>query len=351
MTVSPEQLLLGPSPSLLQIRDLRVSFGPQEARMAAVDGVSLQLAPGEVLGIVGESGCGKTAMARSVIGLNRSDPHCHVTGQILFKGRDLVGLSERDMRSVRGRDIAMIFQDPLTSLNPLQRVGTQVAEVLRAHTDLSSAAVRARAIDLLHLVGIPHPEERIDAYPHQFSGGMRQRVMIALAIACNPSLLIADEPTTALDATTQMQILSLLTALRDRTGMAVLLITHNFGVVAEIADKVLVMYAGQCVEAGEVREIFRNPQHPYTAGLLASIPAADTPRLKRLPSIRGTPPSLARDRAAGCAFRPRCDQAQAQCRQAPLLEGRIRALGHLTRCWLPNERREAAAAGDHEAGA
>jgi len=326
-------------PSLLDVRDLRVAFGPPARRVVAVDGVSLHLAPGEVLGIVGESGCGKTAMARSIIGLNRNDPQCGVGGQILFKGRDLVGLDEQAMRRVRGRDMTMIFQDPLASLNPLQRVGTQVAEVLRAHTDLSAAAIRARVIELLGLVGIPQPRERIDAYTHQFSGGMRQRVMIALAIACDPSLLIADEPTTALDVTTQMQILRLLAALRDRTGMAVLLITHDFGVVAEIADKVLVMYAGQCVEAGDVRDIFRRPQHPYTAGLLASIPGADVPRLRRLPAIRGAPPPLAMRRPAGCAFSPRCEHAQEQCRQAPGLEQRTLARGHLTRCWLPNEHR------------
>ena len=328
--------------TLLEATDLRVTFGPPEAQVVAVDGVSFRLAPGEVLGIVGESGCGKTATARSVIGLNRADPRCRVTGQVQFRGRDLLGLSERQMRGVRGREIAMIFQDPLTSLNPLQRIGTQIGEVLRAHTDLSASAIVARTIELLRLVGIPHPEARIGAYPHQFSGGMRQRVMIALAIACDPALLIADEPTTALDVTMQMQILGLLARLRQRTGMAMILITHDFGVVAEVADRVLVMYAGQCVEAGEVGEIFRHPQHPYTAGLLASIPSAEQPRMRRLPAIRGTPPAPGRDRPAGCRFRPRCDHAAAPCLEPPALERHAAASDHLTRCWLPHRQLEAA---------
>ncbi len=315
---------------LLEVSDLRVTFG---AEVTAVDGVSFRLAPGEVLGVVGESGCGKTALARSVIGLNRTGPHCRVAGHVRFRDRDLIGLDERRLRAVRGREISMIFQDPLTSLNPLQRIGTQVREVLHAHLRLSRAAGRARAIELLRLVGIPHPEDRIDAYPHQFSGGMRQRVMIALAIACDPSLLIADEPTTALDVTTQMQILNLLADLRRRTGMAMILITHDFGVVAEVADRVLVMYAGRCVEAGDVGEIFRNPRHPYTAALLASIPSADSPRAARLPSIKGAPPSLAGDRPAGCTFRPRCEVARDRCLEEPDLP----ADGvHQTRCWFPN---------------
>jgi oligopeptide/dipeptide ABC transporter ATP-binding protein len=318
-------------PTLLEATDLRVAFGPPDAPVVAVDGVSFRLEPGEVLGIVGESGCGKTAMARSVIGLNRTDPRCRVTGRVRFKGRDLIGLSERQMQGVRGSEIAMIFQDPLTSLNPLQRIGTQIGEMLRAHTDLSRSAIEARTIELLRLVGIPHAEARIHAYPHHFSGGMRQRAMIALAIACDPALLIADEPTTALDVTTQMQILVLLAELRQRTGMAVIMITHDFGVVAEIADRVLVMYAGQCVEAGEVGEIFRHPQHPYTAGLLASIPSAERLRMRRLPAIRGAPSAQGRDRPPGCRFRPRCDNAVPVCQEAPMLENH--APGHLVRCW------------------
>jgi oligopeptide/dipeptide ABC transporter ATP-binding protein len=324
---------------LLEVKDLRVCFGSMTSPLVAVDLLSFQVAPGEVLGIVGESGCGKTATARSIIGLYRNDPRCRVAGQVLFKGIDLVSLSERRMQKVRGREISMIFQDPLTCLNPLQRIGTQLAEVLRVHTSLSAAEIRARTIELLHLVGIPQPNERIDAYPHQFSGGMQQRVMIALAIACSPSLLIADEPTTALDVTTQMQILTLLAGLRKRVGMAMILITHDFGVVAEVSDRVLVMYAGQCVEFGEVHKIFRNPQHPYTSGLLASIPSADTPRLSRLPSIRGSPPSIAGGRAKGCRFRTRCDYGQMQCLNAPPFWSSAHAEDHLVRCWLPNEQR------------
>jgi peptide/nickel transport system ATP-binding protein len=334
----------GMPPPLIGISNLRVCFGSAAAPLVAVDDVSFQIAPGEVLGIVGESGCGKTAMARSVMGLSRSDPNCRVTGHVLFKGRDLVGLSERQMQEFRGKELSMIFQDPLTSLNPLQRIGTQVSEVLSVHTRLSAFAIRTRTVELLRLVGIPYPEERVDAYPHQFSGGMRQRVMIAIAIACNPSLLIADEPTTALDVTTQMQILNLLAKLRERIGMAIMLITHDFGVVAEVADRVLVMYSGQCVETGEVRDIFRNPQHPYTAGLLASIPSADSSRLARLPTINGSPPSLAHDPPVGCRFLPRCGLGQEQCLKAPLLENRTGTSNHLTRCWLPNEQRALATA-------
>jgi oligopeptide/dipeptide ABC transporter ATP-binding protein len=335
MTIAADTFARGASLPLVAVNELRVSFGAVEA----VDGVCFQLAPAEVLGIVGESGCGKTATARSVIGLNRSDPHCRVSGQVLFKGRDLIRLSERQLRTVRGREIAMIFQDPLSSLNPLHRIGTQVAEVLREHTDLSEAAIRARAVDLLRLVGIPQPEQRAQAFPHQFSGGMRQRAMIALAIACSPTLLIADEPTTALDVTTQMQILRLLRRLRDAQGMAIILITHDLGVVAEIADRVMVMYAGQCVETGEVAEIFHHPQHPYTAGLLASIPAADRPRVARMTAIRGAPPSLAAGRPDGCAFRPRCDHAQARCAEAPPLASRSAAPTHFARCWRPTDAR------------
>jgi peptide/nickel transport system ATP-binding protein len=340
---SPQQHTERPgSAPLLDVRNLRVCFGPVASPLVAVDLLSFQVASGEVLGIVGESGCGKTATARSVIGLYRNDPRCRLAGQVLFKGIDLVGLSERRMQKIRGREISMIFQDPLTCLNPLQRIGTQLAEVLRAHMDLSAAAIRAHTVELLHQVGIPQPGEGIDAYPDQFSGGMRQRVMIALAIACNPSLLIADEPTTALDVTTQMQILTLLAGLRKRIGMAMMLITHDFGVVAEVADRVLVMYAGQCVESGEVHEIFRNPQHPYTSALLASIPSADMPRLSRLPFIKGSPPSIAGNRGTGCRFRSRCDYSQMQCLSAPPLRSRTHAQGHLTRCWLPNEQRTGA---------
>ena len=328
---------INPSP-LLEVKDLRVRFG----LLGAVDDLSFRIDPGEELGIVGKSGCGKSATARAIMGLYRSDPRCQVTGQVLLNGVDLISQPERQMQKIRGRHIAMIFQDPLTCLNPLQRIGTQIAEMLRTHTDLSAAAIRTRTIELLQLVGIPHPEERVDGYPHQFSGGMRQRVMIALAIACNPSLLIADEPTTALDVTTQMQILRLLAELRERTGMAIILITHNFGVVAELSDRILVMYAGQCVESGKTSNIFGNPQHPYTAALLASIPLVDMPRLRRLPSIKGSPPLLAGDRPSGCSFRLRCAISVAKCLEPPPLGNVTHRPEHLARCWLPGSARKTA---------
>jgi oligopeptide/dipeptide ABC transporter ATP-binding protein len=314
---------------LLDVQGLSVRL-THEAAANLVDDVSFSLRAGEVLCIVGESGCGKTVTARSIIGLNRNDPRFALSGRIDLDGVDLLALGEPQMRAVRGARIAMIFQDPMSSLNPLHRIGAQVGEALRAHTDLGRRAVRARTIDLLAQVGIPNPESRVDDYPHQFSGGMRQRAMIALALACNPSVLIADEPTTALDVTTQQQILLLIDRLRRQHGMAVVLITHDLGVVAGIADRVMVMYAGQCVEAGPVREVFHAPQHPYTAGLLASIPAANRARSERLPSIRGAPPVLSEGRPEGCAFRPRCDHAFDACGVPPVLAGD----DHLHRCWL-----------------
>ncbi|MBN9344623.1 MAG: ABC transporter ATP-binding protein [Devosia sp.] len=320
---------------LLDVRGLSVTLTREGSAAALVDDVSFSLAAGEILCIVGESGCGKTVTARSIIGLNRTDPRFTLGGRIDFDGTDLLSLSETQMRGVRGAKIAMIFQDPMTSLNPLHRIGAQIGEVLRNHTDLGSRAIRERTIELLAQVGIPYPGSRIDDYPHQFSGGMRQRAMIALALACSPSLLIADEPTTALDVTTQKQILSLIDGLRHQYGMAVVLITHDLGVVAGIADRVMVMYAGQCVEAGAVRDVFRAPQHPYTAGLLASIPAANRVRTPRLPSIKGAPPVLTEGRPAGCAFRPRCEHAFGACVERPGLEG----VDHLHRCWLPEAAR------------
>jgi peptide/nickel transport system ATP-binding protein len=320
---------------LLDVRGLSVVLTRNGGSVTLVDDVSFSLAAGEVLCIVGESGCGKTVTARSIIGLNRTDRRFTLSGRIDFDGTDLLSLDETQMRSVRGARIAMIFQDPMTSLNPLHRVGRQIGEALRNHTDLSARAIRERTIELLAEVGLPNPRTRIDDYPHQFSGGMRQRAMIALALACGPALLIADEPTTALDVTTQKQILSLLDRLRRDHGMGVVLITHDLGVVAGIADRVMVMYAGQCVEAGAVREMFRAPQHPYTAGLLASIPAANRVRSPRLPSIRGAPPVLTEGIPSGCAFRPRCDHAFAPCVQRPNLDGDT----HLYRCWLPETAR------------
>ncbi len=315
---------------LLDVKGLSVRLTHNAAAANLVDDVSFDLRAGEVLCIVGESGCGKTVTARSIIGLNRNDPRFALSGRIDLDGADLLALREPQMRTIRGARIAMIFQDPMTSLNPLHRIGSQIGESLRVHTDLGRAAIRKRTIELLAQVGIPNPEARLDDYPHQFSGGMRQRAMIALALACNPSVLIADEPTTALDVTTQQQILLLIDRLRREHGMAVVLITHDLGVVAGIADRVMVMYAGQCVESGPVREVFHAPQHPYTAGLLASSPAANRTRSARLPSIPGAPPILSEGRPAGCAFRPRCGHAFAACTEAPVLAG----AGHLHRCWL-----------------
>jgi oligopeptide/dipeptide ABC transporter ATP-binding protein len=246
------------------------------------------------------------------------------------------------MRRLRGRRLGMIFQDPMTSLNPLHRIGSQIGEALAIHQGLGRAARRARTLELLQQVGIPNPERRIDDYPHQFSGGMRQRAMIALALACGPSLLVADEPTTALDVTTQKQILALIDRLRTETGMAIILITHDLGVVAEIADRVLVMYAGQCVEIGPVRQVFRQPQHPYTARLLASIPAANRERQAELPTIEGSPPILTQGRPQGCAFRARCNFAFDRCLEPPLLAASLGDADHLDRCWLPPEVKRAA---------
>ncbi|HQZ11871.1 MAG TPA: ABC transporter ATP-binding protein [Devosia sp.] len=325
---------------LLDVRGLSVKLLRNGKAASLVDDVSFSLAAGEVLSIVGESGCGKTVTARSIIGLNRTDPRFALSGRIDFDGTDLLSLDESEMRRVRGARIAMIFQDPMTSLNPLHRIGAQIGEALANHTDLSRRAIRERTLELLAQVGIPNPKSRIDDYPHQFSGGMRQRAMIALALACGPSLLIADEPTTALDVTTQKQILSLIDGLRREYGMAVVLITHDLGVVAEIADRVMVMYAGQCVEAGAVRDVFRSPQHPYTAGLLASIPAANRVRTARLPSIKGAPPVLTEGRPAGCAFRPRCNHAFEACTSMPALTGG----DHQFRCWLDDAGRARLAA-------
>jgi oligopeptide/dipeptide ABC transporter ATP-binding protein len=326
---------------LVDIRNLSVSLVAGERRSTLVEDVSFAVAPGEVLCIVGESGCGKTVTARSIIGLNRGDRRFALSGSIHFGGRDLMRLDEAEMRKVRGASIAMIFQDPMTSLNPLHRVGRQIGEVLRMHKDFSASEVRARVLLLLKQVGIPNPDARIDDYPHQFSGGMRQRAMIAMALACSPSLLIADEPTTALDVTTQKQILKLLARLKDEYGMALILITHDLGIVAEVADRVMVMYAGQCVEMGSVRSVFRAPKHPYTAGLLASIPAVNRRRGARLSSIRGTPPLLTQGRPDGCAFRPRCDHAFDRCASPPPLEESAAEAGHLDRCWLPPEAKAA----------
>jgi peptide/nickel transport system ATP-binding protein len=322
--------------ALLEVEDLRVGFETRAGLVQAVDGVSFELQPRSVLGIVGESGCGKSVTAHALMGLRRSGRGVVCTGNVRLDGRELLKLSERELREVRGREIAMVFQDPMTCLNPVQRVGTQIAEMLVLHSDLSRKAIHQRCIELLAEVGIPNAPERLDDYPHQFSGGMRQRVMIAMALACDPSVLIADEPTTALDVTIQAQIVDLLDRLRDVHGSAIILITHDLGVVADIADEILVMYAGRTVEQGEKRGVFHDPQHPYTWGLLSSIPRVDQVRPRRLPSIKGAPPSLI-DLPAGCKFRPRCEHAFERCVQEPPLEARAGDAGHRDRCWLPVE--------------
>jgi len=325
-------------PALLDVRDLRVGFRTRAGLVQAVDGVSFTLRPGSVLGIVGESGCGKSVTAHALMALRRSGHGVVSSGSVRLRGRELMQLPERELRAIRGNEIAMIFQDPMTSLNPVQRVGTQIAEMLELHTDLSKAAIRARRVELLGEVGIPHAAARVNDYPHQFSGGMRQRVMIAMALACNPSILIADEPTTALDVTIQAQIVDLLDRLRDVHGSAIILITHDLGVVADIADEILVMYAGRIVEQGAKRDVFSDPLHPYTWGLLASIPRVDQPRPTRLSSIKGAPPSLI-DLPAGCAFRPRCRHAFDRCIEEPPLETRTAGAYHPDRCWLRVEEK------------
>jgi oligopeptide/dipeptide ABC transporter ATP-binding protein len=321
------------SAPLLEVRDLRIGFRTEAGLVQAVDGVSFRLEPGSVLGLVGESGCGKSVTAHALMGLHRRSRGTECSGTVTFRGRDLLSAPERELREVRGKEIAMIFQDPMTCLNPVRRVGAQIAETLQLHTDLSKEAMRRRSIELLGEVGIPNPAARIDDYPHQFSGGMRQRVMIAMALACDPRILIADEPTTALDVTIQAQIVDLLDRLRQVHGSAIILITHDLGVVSDVADEILVMYAGRLVEQSTKRELFADPLHPYTWGLLSSIPRVDRERPRRLPSIEGAPPSLI-DVPPGCAFRPRCRYAFEPCENEPPLEARAEGSKHLDRCWL-----------------
>ena len=324
---------------LLEVRDLKVSFRTQDGLVRAVDGVSFTVGEGEVVGIVGESGSGKSVTMLSVMRLI-TDPNVIYQGEILYKGRNLMALSRDAMREVRGQEIAMIFQDPMTSLNPVYTVRWQIEEQLHEHNDLTKGQARRRAIELLAQVGIPNPERRIDDYPHQFSGGMRQRVMIALALSCNPDLLIADEPTTALDVTIQAQILELIKNLKHDFGSAVVLITHDLGVVADIADRILVVYAGRIVEAGNKEQIFYDPQHPYTWGLLGSIARLDRPKPRRLTAIAGQPPSLI-NKPRGCNFRPRCPQAFDRCSvDDPALTQKV-GDGHLDACHLAVEDKRA----------
>jgi oligopeptide/dipeptide ABC transporter ATP-binding protein len=325
---------------LLEVKDLKVSFRTEDGIVRAVDGVSFTVAEGEVVGIVGESGSGKSVTMMSVMRLI-TDPNVIYSGEILYKGRNLMAVSRDAMREVRGEEIAMIFQDPMTSLNPVYTVGWQIEEQLNEHYDLRKGQARQRAIELLRQVGIPNAEQRVDDYPHQFSGGMRQRVMIALALSCNPDLLIADEPTTALDVTIQAQILELIKNLKRDFGSAVALITHDLGVVADIADRILVMYAGRIVEEGNKEQIFYDPQHPYTWGLLGSLTRLDQSRPERLPSIPGQPPSLISP-PRGCHFRPRCPHEFSKCPRVPELDARLSDNpDHSDRCWLePQQKRD-----------
>jgi oligopeptide/dipeptide ABC transporter ATP-binding protein len=314
---------------LLTIQGLSTQFFTHSGRIRAVDDLSLTLGQGRVLGLVGESGCGKTVTALSILNLV-PPPGRIVAGKILFEGRDLLALPEAEMRTVRGARIAMIFQEPMTALNPVFTVGDQIGEVLTVHRNLSPRDARDGAVELLRSVGIPSPEKRVDEYPHQLSGGMRQRVMIAIAIALRPALILADEPTTALDVTIQAHILELLGRIQAEMGMAMILVTHDLGLIAERAHEVAVMYAGRIVEQASTAELFADPRHPYTRGLMASIPRPGEEGRKRLRTIPGTVPRLS-DLPQGCTFRPRCDISTERCSSEPdLVEVRP---GHLVRCW------------------
>jgi len=318
--------------TLLEVKNLQTQFVTRSGVVRAVDDVSWDVGEGETVALVGESGCGKSVSALSIMRLVAGPAGRIAGGQILFKGRDLLQLSEEDMRHVRGREIAMVFQEPMTSLNPVLTIGRQLTEGLEIHLKMSPAEARRRSIELLGMVGIPDPERRLGQYPHQFSGGMRQRMMIAMALACNPSLILADEPTTALDVTIQAQILELMKDLSRRFGVAMLIITHNLGVVARYADRVNVMYAGRIIERGTAREIYADPRHPYTLGLLRSVPRLDEPRRARLDPIEGQPPDLTR-LATGCAFAPRCTFRVERCvTEAPPLRP-LGAGGHVSACW------------------
>jgi peptide/nickel transport system ATP-binding protein len=319
---------------LLEVRDLRVAFRTRRGTVTAVDGLSFSVEAAEALGVVGESGAGKSVSMLSLLGLLRG-PNASISGVARFRGQNLLALPENDLRAIRGRDIAMIFQDPMTALTPVYTIGWHIVEQIRAHEPVSKRAARARAIALLEEVGIPSPELRVDNFPHELSGGMRQRACIAMALACNPGLLIADEPTTALDVTTQAQILQLMRRLRQTHGSAIVIITHDMGVISEVSDRVLVMYGGRAVEQGSKTEIFRRPRHPYTWGLLDSVPRVTGPRVPRLSAIPGSPNSPL-DAPTGCVFSPRCLLRHAACDEVPELVGYD---GHLDACWLPRENR------------
>ena len=326
------------SEPLLEIEDLEVHFDTDEGVVKAVDGVSLEVREGEMLGIVGESGSGKSVANMTILGLTRAS-NAAISGRITFEGQDLLAMDDEGLQKIRGNGIAMIFQDPLSALHPFYKVGDQLVEAIQIHQDLGDSAARERALELLTLVGIPDAERRMGEYPHEFSGGMRQRVMIAMALTNDPKLLIADEPTTALDVTTQAQILRLIERLRQELGMAVIMITHDLGVIAEVADRVMVMYAGEVVESGTLDQIFYDPQHPYTWGLLGSLTRVDQPRLARLAQIAGQPPSLINP-PSGCHFRNRCPHQFAKCTEHPGLEQRDGDGGHSDRCWLSAEKKK-----------
>ncbi|QQE80387.1 ABC transporter ATP-binding protein [Alicyclobacillus sp. SO9] len=322
-------------PNLLDVKDLRIQFRIDEEYYSAVQGVDFSIKEGETLGLVGESGCGKSVTSMSIMRLLQ--PPAKISGTIQFRGKDLLKATESQMQDIRGNEISMIFQEPMTSLNPVHKIGGQIGESLMLHKGMSKRQARSEAIRLLKQVGIPRPEQIVDEYPHQLSGGMRQRVMIAIAMACNPALLIADEPTTALDVTIQAQILDLMRDLAKERNMATLLITHDLGVVAEMCDRVAVMYAGRIVEQGPVRKIFNNPQHPYTVGLMHSIPKIVGSK-DRLSPIEGNVPSL-RNMPKGCRFAPRCPHAMEVCHQDPPFYEVEEA--HRSRCWLHAELEEA----------
>ncbi|WP_058300728.1 ABC transporter ATP-binding protein [Gorillibacterium timonense] len=318
---------------LLEVKGLKTYFFTEEGVAKSVDGIDFALDKGKTLGIVGESGCGKSVTSLSVMRLVAEPVGKIVSGEIRFGGEDLLAKSEKDMQAIRGNRISMIFQEPMTSLNPVFTVGNQINEVLKLHQGMTTQQATLKSIEMLRLVGIPLPEKRVHEYPHQLSGGMRQRVMIAMALACNPALLIADEPTTALDVTIQAQILELMKDLKDRLGTAIMLITHDLGVVAEVADEVMVMYAGKVVEHGEVSAVFANPLHPYTLGLLASIPDIHE-EVERLETIEGLVPNVYA-MPSGCRFAPRCKHAMEKCTQhQPAL---TESKGHKVRCFLHSD--------------
>ncbi len=318
---------------ILEVDDLRTYFYTRDGVVRSVDGVSFSVSEGETLAIVGESGCGKSVTSLSILRLVASPPGKIVSGSIRFHGKDLLGFSDAEMRDIRGDKISMIFQEPMTSLNPVLTIGRQIGEVLELHRHCTKEEARIRILELLKMVNIPEPESRIDEYPHQLSGGMRQRIMIAMALACDPEILIADEPTTALDVTIQAQILNLMRELRDRTRAAIILITHDLGVVAEMAQRVVVMYAGRKVEEANVFDLFEKPMHPYTLGLLNSMPRLDDAASKRLVEIPGMVPSM-RTEIVGCAFAPRCSSATERCTQeSPVLTDHGNK--HWVACWNP----------------